>query len=75
VPTELKPGDVLVTECGGGAGVGAPEERDPDAVKTDVKRELVSLKMAREVYKVVLNPETLEIDQDATRALRRKIYN
>ena len=52
--------------------MGAPEERDPDAVKTDVKRELVSLKMARDVYKVVLNPETLEIDQDATGALRRK---
>jgi N-methylhydantoinase B len=72
VPTELKPGDVLVTQCGGGAGVGAPEERDPDAVKRDVERELVSLKMAREVYKVVLNPETLEIDQDATGALRHK---
>ena len=72
VPTDLKPGDVLITECGGGAGVGAPEERDPEAVKTDVKLEMVSLSMAKEVYKVVLDPETLEIDKQATQDLRGK---
>lgn len=72
VPTDLKPGDVLVTQCGGGAGVGAPEDRDPAAVQNDVRRELVSLEMARDVYKVVLNPETLDIDREATRNLRCK---
>jgi N-methylhydantoinase B len=72
VPTELEPGDVLVTECGGGAGVGAPEERDPEAVKMDVKNDLVSLEMAKEVYRVVLDADTLEIDQAATKALRRR---
>ena len=72
VPTELKPEDVLVTLCGGGAGVGAPEERDPEAVRRDVKDDLVSVKMAKEVYKVVLHPETHEIDCEATEALRRR---
>ena len=72
MPTELRSEDVLVTRCGGGAGVGAPEDRDPEAVKLDVRNELVSLTMAEEVYKVVLDPETLEIDQEATQALRRK---
>jgi N-methylhydantoinase B len=72
VPTELKPDDILVTRCGGGAGVGAPEERDPEAVRRDVRNDLVSLKMAEEVYRVALDPETLEIDQEATKVLRRR---
>jgi N-methylhydantoinase B len=68
----LKTGDRLITRAGGGAGVGRPEERDPEAVRMDVKNELVSLDMARNVYKVVLNPDTLEIDHPATQALRSK---
>lgn len=71
IPVDLKAGDHLVTLTGGGAGVGPPEERDPEAVRTDVKNELVSLEMARQVYKVVLDPETLEIDEQATRGLRQ----
>jgi hypothetical protein len=35
-----------------------------------VKDDLVSVKMAKEVYKVVLRPDTLEIDHEATEALR-----
>ncbi len=67
---KLKPGDRMVTLSGGGAGVGRPEERDPEAVRMDVKNELVSIEMARDKYKVVINPETLEIDGEATRKLR-----
>jgi len=66
----VKSGDMLITRAGGGAGVGSPEERDPEAVRMDVKNELVSIKFAHGVYKVVLNPDTLEIDQNATQALR-----
>ncbi len=62
----------MVSLGGGGAGVGLPEERDPEAVKMDVKNELVSLKAAREIYKVVLNPDTLEIDYQATQIVRGK---
>ena len=70
VPTEIKSEDVLITRCGGGAGVGLAEERDPEAVRMDVKNELVSLEMAEKIYKVAINPETLEIDIKATNALR-----
>jgi len=42
----LKSGDVIISLSGGGAGVGRPEERDPAAVRLDVKNELVSLKAA-----------------------------
>jgi N-methylhydantoinase B len=65
-------GDTFVCQSGGGAGIGLPEERDPEAVRMDVKNELVSIKAARDIYKVVLKPDTLEIDNEATRKLRRK---
>jgi N-methylhydantoinase B len=71
ISTELKNNDHLVTLSGGGAGVGKPEDRDPEAVREDVENELVSLEMARNVYKVVLNPESLEINQEETRRLRK----
>jgi len=64
--------DIFVCKSGGGAGVGRPEDRDPEAVRMDVKNELVSIKAARDVYKVVLNPKTQEIDFKATRRLRSK---
>jgi N-methylhydantoinase B/oxoprolinase/acetone carboxylase alpha subunit len=68
----VKTGDILMTRSGGGAGVGRPEERDPEAVRMDVRNEIVSMKMARDVYKVVLDPDTLQIDEKSTRALRGK---
>ena len=72
VNQHLQGGDMLVSKGGGGAGVGPPEERDPEAVRMDVKNELVSIEAARDIYKVVLDPETLEIDDAATRRLRDK---
>lgn len=68
----LKNGDIIITKSGGGAGVGPAEERDPEAVRMDVKNELVSLKAGRDIYKVVLISDTLEIDHEATRKLRGK---
>ena len=65
--------DHLCTFSGGGAGVGNPAERDPEAVRADVRNELVSPRMAKDVYKVVVDPETFEIDQAATSALREAI--
>ncbi len=56
---------IFVVLSGGGAGVGRPEERDPEAVRMDVKNELVSLEMAKNKYKIVLKPDTLEIDYEA----------
>ena len=57
---------------GAGDGVGNPEDRDPEAVRMDVKNNLVSLEMARDVYKVVLDPNTCDIIQEATQKLRAK---
>jgi len=66
------PGDHLVCFSGGGAGVGEPFERDPEAVREDVSNGLVSEKMARTVYGVAVDGRTFEIDQGATAALRRR---
>ncbi len=67
----LQHGDRLLKTTGGGGGVGPPHERDPRAVWEDVfVNEFVSLDAAREVYRVALDPNTREIDWEATRALR-----
>jgi len=67
---QLQTGDVLVKISGGGAGVGNPLERDPEKVLQDVVIEFISLEVAREVYGVVINPTTMEIDWEKTEALR-----
>jgi N-methylhydantoinase B len=53
---ELKAGDVLRIERSGGAGCGAPRERDPDAVRRDVADGYVSREAARERYGVAIDP-------------------
>ena len=70
-PLTVKSGDHLIALSGGGAGVGNPEHRDPEAVRADVRNELVSVDMARQVYKVVIDPETFAIDHSATAELRK----
>jgi N-methylhydantoinase B len=68
---QLKAGDHIVKDTGGGGGIGKPEERDPQAVWDDVYiNELVSLEAARDVYKVVIDPATRKIDWQQTEALR-----
>lgn len=65
--------DRLICFSGGGAGVGHPWERDPEKVRADVLDELVSLEKAAEIYRVALDPRTLQIDHEATRNLRQRI--
>lgn len=66
----LKPGDVILKISGGGAGVGDPAEREPEKVRTDVINEFITIEQAREKYKVVIDPQTLQIDADKTASLR-----
>lgn len=69
-PFFLEHGDQFVQLSRGGAGVGDPAERDPEKVRWDVLNELVSPERAQQVYKVVIAPDTFEIDQEATARLR-----
>jgi N-methylhydantoinase B len=66
----LDAGDTLVLHSGGGGGYGNPRQRPPQLVQRDVACGYVSLKCAAEEYGVVLDPETLAVDWEATRALR-----
>jgi N-methylhydantoinase B len=69
-PFFLEHGDQFIQLSRGGAGVGDPAERDPEKVRWDVLNELVSPERAQQVYKVVIAPDTFEIDQEATARLR-----
>ncbi|UCB44454.1 MAG: hydantoinase B/oxoprolinase family protein, partial [Spirochaetota bacterium] len=67
----LNKGDMvrLVTGCGG--GVGHPGERDPEEVLRDVKNDFLTVEDARDIYKVSIDSNTLQIDQLETKNLRK----
>jgi N-methylhydantoinase B len=67
---QIKTGEILGKVSGGGGGIGPPEQRDPQAVLEDVINEFVTIDHARNVYKVVVDPDKLTIDEEATDALR-----
>ena len=62
----LKAGDAYRLRSGGGGGYGAAWQRDVAAVQSDVKQGYVSAAAAAELYGVVLDPATFDIDEDAT---------
>ena len=70
---KVKPGDQLIFQTAGGGGWGDPLERDTEKVRVDVVRELVSVRKAASDYGVVCDPETSEVDEEATRALRQRM--
>ena len=67
----LQSGDVVCEILNGAGGYGDPLERDPAAVRKDVIGEYVSLEKAREVYGVVIDPETMEVNEEETAQLRK----
>jgi N-methylhydantoinase B len=71
--TQLKPGDVVIIDAAGGGGHGNPLERDPEMVESDVIEEYISLEKAEEDYGVVIVPETMKVDEEATRKLRESL--
>jgi N-methylhydantoinase B len=68
--TQLKAGDAYRLRSGGGGGFGSPLKRAIASVRNDVRQGYVSVAAARELYGVVIDPETFEVDQAATEALR-----
>jgi len=63
-------GNVIFVQSGGGGGWGDPLERAPALVAEDVHNGYVSVDGARRDYGVALDPQTLGVDEAATRALR-----
>jgi N-methylhydantoinase B len=68
----IKSDEEWVAITSGGGGFEEPLERDPEAVRDDVRDGLVSLEAARDVYRVVINTqsELYEVDYIATEQLR-----
>src|SRR5258708_23476446 len=67
---QLKAGDAFKIRSGGGGGYGSPLERPVADVAQDVRQGYVTVKAATELYGVVLDPESFEIDLAATKKLR-----
>jgi N-methylhydantoinase B len=67
---DLEPGDAFRLRSGGGGGYGSPLERPVDLVANDVKQGYVSVEAAAELYGVVIDPVSFDIDLHATERLR-----
>ena len=70
--TEVFEGDIIISTCGGGAGWGNPLDRDVERVREDVREGVVSVQRARDVYAVIVDPETFAVDYEASKRLRAK---
>ncbi len=73
ISTSIKAGERIYHRQAGGGGWGDPCARDPEAVARDVKNGKVSVEKAREDYGVVLDEETLAVDEEGTAEVRRKL--
>ena len=71
--TWVKKGDVYRCIQAGAGGHGDPLERDPEAVREDALQEKVTIERARSEYGVVIDPDTLAVDEDATRETRERM--
>jgi N-methylhydantoinase B len=71
----LEPGEILVTNSNGGGGYGDPLDREIEKVRLDAQNGYISLAKARDVYGVVIDPETFAVDEVASIALREGLKN
>jgi len=69
----IQQGDVFRHVLAGGGGYGDPLERDPAAVRRDVRNEVLSPAKAAADYGVVINTSDWAVDAAATRARRAAI--
>ena len=73
VTMTIKEGDVFRHELAGAGGWGDPLERDPEAVRRDLRNEMISAATARDAYGVVIQPVDGTVDEAATRGLRDQL--
>jgi N-methylhydantoinase B/acetone carboxylase alpha subunit len=72
MPEAMRSGDLYLSPMRGGAGVGDPLERDPQAVAEDVRGGYVTERLARTLYGVALDGAGA-LDAGATTALRADV--
>ncbi len=66
----MEAGSRIRWEQASGGGFGDPLLRDPEAVLTDLRDEFITLEIASEQYGVVIDPQSMTVDVDATAKLR-----
>lgn len=66
----LQAEDMVSLRLPGAGGYGHPWEREREALLADVRDGKVSLDSAREDYGVIIDPETLTVDEEATQRWR-----
>jgi N-methylhydantoinase B/oxoprolinase/acetone carboxylase alpha subunit len=66
----LKEGEILAASTQGSGGYGDVLERDPEAVLADVSSGVISNRIARNVYCVVFDEESMLLDVEATEQAR-----
>ncbi len=64
--------DTITVRTPGGGGYGDPLQRDPELVARDVGRGYYTAEAAAVLFGVVLDPETLAVDELATAAKRKE---
>ena len=66
-----KKDDIVEFLSSGGGGYGNPYERSVDAIINDVTSGLLSIEKALQEYGVVIDPQTLIVDLEATKKRRQ----
>ena len=66
----LEENDVYEIYESGGGGYGDPKRRPAEKVRDDVRDGLVSVEAAKDLYGVVVDPRTFEVDSASTAELR-----
>ena len=69
----MRRGDLIRHELASGGGWGDPLERDPAMVLADFLDEKVTADHARQVYGVVIDPTTRQVDAEATTRIRQTL--
>jgi len=72
--TEMKEGDIfcMSTIGKGGAGLGDPIEREPDSIVQDIEGKKTTLRTARKIYCIAVDPDTMMVDYEKTKELREE---
>ena len=69
---EIKEGDIMSFQGGGGGGFGNPLERDYEKVRADVENGYISINVARDSYGVVFATD-MQVDEMETNKLRQEL--
>ncbi len=69
----VQPGDIIWTKGGGAGGFGDPLDREIEKVRWDALNEYISIQTAKDIYGVVIDPKSFEVDYKATEELRKDL--